>query len=206
MKSNFKRSYLNTEETNMYMLSKSFIQVINGERNMNNKTTNEIWVEWDKRGMITPEMKKNIKLVRTYLSKFCYEIEDNVDERELKRLNKKIENFDYRLVDDYTLKKIFKDIEDRSRYFVIDKEKLYPILAELMEVSCVSCKKDYKSCDLYNMFDDLLINKVNECSNCPYACDLSSLDEEDKKIVNELKAKMKAKNKVGKGIVSESDT
>lgn len=30
------------------MISKSFIQMINGERNLKNEITNEIWIEWKK--------------------------------------------------------------------------------------------------------------------------------------------------------------
>ena len=56
--------------------------------------------------MITPGMKKNLKLVRTYLKKFCYEIEENLDEVELKKLNKQLMKFDYKLIDDYTVKKL----------------------------------------------------------------------------------------------------
>lgn len=206
MESNLKRSYLNYEEKNFYMMAKSFIETINGQRNLNNKATEEVWVEWEKRGMITKDMKKNLKMVKTYLNKFCDELELNLDKKEQEKLSKQLDKFNYYIIDDFTLNKIFRNMKDREKYLVVDKNKVYPVLAELMEVRCVGCKDDYRKCDLYNMFDDLIIDRVNECSNCPYACDLSSLDEEDKKVVEELKAKMKSKNKVGKGIVSDSDT
>lgn len=206
MKSNLKRQYLNEKEKNFYMISKSFLQTINGERNIDNTTSNEVWVEWGKRGMITPSMQKNLKLVKAYLNKFCDEVEINLDEREQDKLKKQLDKFDFRLIDDYTLKKIFKDINDRARYITLEKSKILPIIEELSDIKCVGCKKDYKGCPIYDIFDDMLLERVEELPNCPYACDLSELTEIQKNNILKLREKMKSKNKVGKGIVSESDT
>lgn len=118
--SNFKRQYLNSEERNFYMISKSFIQMINGERNLNNKITNEIWIEWTRKGMITPLMQKNIKLVKSYLIKFCEELEENLDSVERDKLEKQLIKFDYRLIDDYTVQKLFRDLNNNYKYVVME--------------------------------------------------------------------------------------
>ena len=113
-----KRDYLSSEEKNFYMVAKAFVQYLEGERNLDNKRTEEVWEEWSKRGMATKEMSKNLKLVRTYLKKFCYEVEENLSDQELKKLNKQLMKFDYKLVDDYTLKKLMRDINDNLKYIV----------------------------------------------------------------------------------------
>lgn len=196
--SNFKRKYLNGEERNFYMISKSFIQMINGERNLNNKITNEIWIEWSRRGMLTPSMQKNIKLVRSYLNKFCDELEENLDEEERIKLEKQLIKFDYRLIDDYTIKKLFRDLEDRVQYVVMERKRFMPIVEELAEVKCVGCKEDYKECLLYKAFDDVDLLRVDEESNCPYAVDLSRCTEDKKKSIETLKKRLKENNQFRK--------
>lgn len=196
--SNFKRGYLNAEERNFYMISKSFIQMINGERNLNNKITNEIWIEWSRKEMITPAMQKNIKLVRSYLNKFCDELEENLDAAERKKLDKQLEKFDYRLIDDYTLKKLFRDLENRYQYVVMERERFMPIIEELVEIKCVGCADDYKECSLYKSFDDINIKRVDEESNCPYACDLSKCKPEELERIENIKKNLKAKNQFRK--------
>lgn len=152
---NLKREYLNAEEKNFYMISKAFIQTIDGQRNLNGRITEEIWSEWEKRGMITPNMKKNLKLVRTYLKKFCYEIEENLNEVELKKLNKQIMKFDYKLIDDYTVRKLMRDINDNMRYIVIERDKFLDVLEDVAAVRCVGCNDDYKTCSIYKALDDI---------------------------------------------------
>ncbi|OOM78011.1 hypothetical protein CLPUN_20640 [Clostridium puniceum] len=196
--SKFKRGYLNVEERNFYMIAKSFIQTINGERNLNNKITNEIWVEWSRRGMLTQLMQKSIKLVKTYLTKFCEEIEENIDEVESDKLKKQLLKFDYRLIDDYTVKKLYRDFKDRFKYVVMEREKFDPIIEELAEIKCVGCKCDYKTCSLYKAFDDISLIRVEEEANCPYAVDLSKCKAEEIKRIEKTKENLKSKNQFRK--------
>ena len=50
MASKFKRRYLNSEEKNMFMVSKAFIEMLDGERGFYGRRTEEVWIEWEKRG------------------------------------------------------------------------------------------------------------------------------------------------------------
>lgn len=194
-----KRTYLNAEEKNFYMISKAFIQTIDGQRNLNNRVTDEIWSEWDKRGMITPDMKKNLKLVRAYLKKFCYEIEENLDEVELRKLSKQLMKFDYKLVDDYTLKKLLRDINDNLKYVVVERDKFIDIMEDIAQVRCVGCTDDYKSCVIYKALDDMNTAYLGEQPNCPYAADLSECSEVQRLKITNLKENMKKKNKFYRG-------
>ena len=196
--SNFARGYLNAEEKNFYMVSKMFIQMINGEKNLSNKITNELWIEWKKRGMITPFMQKNIKLVKSYLIKFCDDIEENIDEAEKRRLEKQLSSFSFRLIDDYTVKKLVRDVEERYKYVIMEREKFTLIIEELAEIKCVGCKDDYRSCSLYKAFDDINLGRVEEETNCPYAVDLSKCKPKELKRIENIKKNLKVKNQFRK--------
>lgn len=199
MSSKFKREYLNAEEKNVYMISKAFIQMLNGERNLENRITNEIWIEWEKRGMTTPEMRKSIKMVKTYLKKFCYEIEDNLNETENKKLAKQLAKFDYKLIDDYTVKKLMRDINDNIKYVHIERDKFLDVLEDIAAVRCVGCKTDYRTCVIYKALDDIGTPYLGEEPNCPYAADLTLCNEKQREEVEELKKRMSSTNQLYKG-------
>lgn len=192
--SNFKREYLGSEEKNFYMVAKAFIQMINGERNLSGQITSDVWTEWERRGMMTPSMKKNIKLVKTYLSKFCYEIEENLNDHENEKLKKQLMKFDYKLLDDYTLKKVMRDMKDNLKYAVIERKKFEETLEVIVEVNCVGCTKDYKDCSIYKMLDDIMVPYCSEESNCPYAVNLSDLTKEEKDSIEKTKQFLNKKN------------
>lgn len=198
MSDKLKRGYLNVEEKNFYFIAKAFIQYIEGERNLENKRTNEIWVEWGKRGMITSDMSKNLKLTRTYLKKFCYELEEHLDENEKKRLAKQVMKFDYRLIDDYTLKKLFRDMEDRYKYVSIEREKFIDVIEDIAQVRCVGCIDDYKTCVIHKALEDINTPYLGEEPNCPYACNLE-LKPNDHERLEKLKIRLKTNNKFYKG-------
>ena len=181
------------------MISKAFIQTIEGQRNLDNKITSDIWVEWSKRGMITPGMQKNLKLVHTYLKKFCYELEENLNSHELSKLNKQLMKFEYKLLDDYTVKKLLRDVNDHIKYAVIEREKLEDVLVDIAEVRCVGCKCDYRECAIYKLLDDISTPYLGEEPNCPYAADLSEFTPEQKKKVEETKKRLHKKNRYYKG-------
>ncbi len=172
--------------------------MINGERNLDNKITNEIWVEWSRKGMLTASMQKNIKLVKSYLIKFCDELEENLDEVERSKLEKQLIKFDYRLIDDYTIKKIFRDLEATYKYVVMEREKFIPLIEELAEIKCVGCTNDYRGCPIYKAFDDINLGRVDEEANCPYATDLSKCKPEEVKRIENIKKELKSKNQFRK--------
>lgn len=176
------------------MISKAFVQTLDGQRNLSGKITKEIWVEWEKKGMLTPDMKKHLKLVRTYLKKFCYEIEENLSVNENKRLAKQLEKFDYKLIDDYTVQKLMRDINNQIKYAVIEREKLEDVLVDIAQVRCVGCTSDYKSCAIYKLLDDISTPYFGEQPNCPYAADLSECTPEQKKQIAEFKNMIRKKN------------
>lgn len=191
------RGYLNADERNVYMVAKSFIELLSGRKSFNGKleVKEEVWEQWLKRGMITSDMKTNLKKSRTYLRKFIIELEENLDEEQLKRLNKMFASFEYRLIDDYTVKKLMRDITDKQKYVSMKRELFQELVVEVSELRCVGCKKcDYDNCEIYHALDDVNMAFVSEEANCPYACDLNKMTDEEFKNVSELKNKLKNKN------------
>ncbi|MGN1358686.1 MAG: DUF5651 domain-containing protein [Bacilli bacterium] len=182
-----KRDYLTSEEKNFYMVTKAFIQMVQGERTFENHVTDDIWEEWKNRGMITSKMQRSLKTATTNLKNFCYELEDNLSETTLKTLQKQLEKFDYKIIDDFTLSKIFRDASDSMKYAVIEREKLEPILQDIAAVRCVGCTSCYEKCPLYHMLDDISTPFVGEESNCPYAVVLDKFTDDELNHIQKLK-------------------
>lgn len=193
--SSLKRGYLNREEENFLMVAKSFIQMINGTRSLENKITEPVWKEYEKRGMITPSMQKSIKMVNTYLNKFVDEMQINLDKKENSRIEKKLEKFDFKIIDDFSMKKLFRDIKDKNKYVTMNRDIFMDILVEVSGVECVGCKKDYKQCSLCTAFEDISIAHIGDMPSCPYAADLSSFTQEEKEKYDKLLERVRANNK-----------
>lgn len=185
-----KRRYLNATEKNFYLVAEAFIQMINGQRNFDNKVSDTVWEEWKKHGMITPSMQKDLKLTKTYLFKFCDELRSYLDKEQLYKLDKQLMNFDYRIVDDYSFQKLLRDINDHYQYVVMKRDAFVDILEDVAQVRCVNCQKDYKSCPLYKALDDIGTPYCGEEPNCPYAANLE-LSRRDRKDIKKIEEKVK---------------
>ena len=194
-----RRDYLTAEEKNFYMISKAFIQYCDGLRSLEpSNGCNKVWEDWKARGMLTGEMQGNLKRVYTYLRKFCYELEVNLSKKEQEILKKRIDKFDYKLIDDYTVKKLLRDVSNNMKYAVIERDKFEPIIQDIAAVRCVGCTCNYEKCPLFKMLDDINVPYVKEEPNCPYACNLSDYTEEELKDIEHLKDVIKARRNVSK--------
>ena len=194
-----RRDYLTAEEKNFYMISKAFLQYCDGIRSLEpSNGCNKIWEDWKARGMLTTEMQGNLKRVYTYLRKFCYELEVNLSKTEQEVLKKRIDKFDYKLIDDYTVKKLLRDVSNNMKYAVIERDKFEPILQDIAAVRCVGCKCNYEKCPLYKMLDDISVPHIKEEPNCPYACNLDEYTEEELKEINHLKDIVNGRHNVSK--------
>lgn len=192
-----KRDYLTAEEKNFYMISKAFLQYCDGLRSLEpSNGCNKVWEDWKARGMLTTEMQGNLKRVYTYLRKFCTELEINLSKTEQEILKKRVDKFDYKLIDDYTVKKLLRDVSNNMKYAVIERDKFEPILQDIAAVRCVGCKCNYEKCPLYKMLDDIMVPYVKEEPNCPYACNLDDYTEEELKEIQRLKDVINGKHNV----------
>lgn len=185
---NLKRDYLNVEEKNFYMVTKAYIQMIQGERMLDNKSIGvDVWDDWNNRGMITPSMQRSLKMAHTYLKKFIYELEENLSDTQNEKLQKGIRKFDYKIIDDYMLSKLTRNLEDHLNYAVFERDKLDPILQDVAAVRCVGCTCHYEKCPLFKALDDIETPYVGEEPNCPYAANLDTFSDDDLKNIQRMK-------------------
>ena len=71
-------------EKNQLMVLMSILQLMDGERNggIDGPKLSAMLEDWDKRGNMTKEEHKYLKLANTYLSKFCASVMDRLNPKE----------------------------------------------------------------------------------------------------------------------------
>jgi len=190
-----KRGYLKNDESNTIMNIFATMQTIQGIRTLVGRPPKRfIWEIWEERGMMTAEARRYLKTAYTYLCKFKAEMMTNLDDQTVSILKKKLEKFDYRLVDKYTMEKIHRDINNHLKYVVMERESFENIIQEVAQVNCVGCTKDYRGCPLAKVFDEVLAYGAEEQPNCPYACDLSKFTPKARENYENIKQRHREKN------------
>ena len=107
----------------------------------------------------------------TFIKKFLKETYNNLDQTTQKRLDKKTNTFNISYVDKYTAEKLERDINNKTKYAVIDRELFNDIIEDIADVRCVNCHKNYEECSLYKVLEDSL-TPAEGTGNCPYSCEL----------------------------------
>lgn len=166
------RDYLNSNEKNQFMVLQSIVQMMDGLRNsgVDGPKLSSILEEWKKRNNITKDEHKHLKTSDTYLRKFLASVYDRLNHKEQEAIKKKLVKFDFKLIDDYTLKQIDRDIKDKINNAVVPRQQFYDWSSEIMTVKCNGCTKDWSTCQLHEMFDNNLVPESGfDCKNCKYA-------------------------------------
>lgn len=166
------RDYLNQNEKNQFMVLLSILQLMEGKRNngVDGPRIGTILQEWSGRNMMTKEEHKNLKTSETYLRKFSDSVYHRLSKKEQDIIDKKINKFDFKLVDDYTLKQINRNIQDRFVNAAVPREQFYTWCSEIMTIKCNGCTKDGNTCELNAIFEDNFIPESGfNCENCKFA-------------------------------------
>jgi hypothetical protein len=166
------RDYLNASEKNQFMVLQSILQLMEGKRNegINGPKIGTMLEEWMKRDNMAKEEHRNLKTAETYLRKFLTTVYERQSPKQQNEIDKKIMKFDFKLVDDYTLKQVHRDIADRFVNAAVPRQQFNDWCSEIMNVKCNGCSKDWNTCDLYQVFDDNFIPESGfNCVNCKYA-------------------------------------
>jgi hypothetical protein len=169
------RDYLNSVEKNQFMVMNSVLQMVIGIRNMGSdgpklQTMRE---EWSKRENMTKEEHKNLKMAETYMSKFVMSVYNRLSPKEQEQIQKKLLKYDFKLVDDFTLKQVNRDIKDKMNHAVMPRQQFYDWTCEIMQVKCNGCTKDWNTCELHQVLDNNFIPESGfDCRNCKYAYQL----------------------------------
>jgi hypothetical protein len=166
------RDYLNSTEKNQFMVMNSILQMIVGIRNtgVNGPKLKTMREEWSKRDNMTKEEHKSLKMSETYLSKFIMSVYNRLSPKEQEQIQKKLLKYDFKLVDDFTLQKVNRDIKDKMNHAVMPRQQFYDWCVEIMNVKCNGCTKGWNTCDLHQVFENNFVPESGfNCSNCKYS-------------------------------------
>lgn len=166
------RDYLNATEKTQFFVILSILQVIEGIRNSgkDGPKITPMLEEWKRKNNITKEEHRSLKTAETHLKKFTESVFNRLSKKEQEVIKKKIANFDFRLIDDYTLKQIFRDINDRMQFAVMPRQQFYSWCEQIMKVNCENCTKDWNTCELHTIFEENFVPESGwDCENCKYA-------------------------------------
>lgn len=166
------RDYLNASEKNQFMVLQSILQLMEGKRNdgLNGPKIGTMLEEWSKRDNMTKEEHKSLKTAETYLRKFLLSVYGRLSQKEKSLIDKKITKFDFRLIDDFTLKQVNRDIADHFVNAAVPREQFYKWTEEVMCVKCNGCMKDGNTCELNQVFEDNFIPESGfNLTNCKFA-------------------------------------
>lgn len=163
------RKYLNAKEEGYFLMLAAALAYINGETEETDK--DNMIERYSKAGMLTSTSKKNLKTGITFIKKFLEETYNNLDHTTQKRLEKKTTTFNIVFTDKYTANKLNRELSNKMKYVVMERELFNEIIEDIATVKCVNCKNNYEECSLYKCLEDSLTPGLGE-NNCPYSCNL----------------------------------
>lgn len=156
-----KRGYLRKDEENLILIMLSVKALVEG-RVKGLKTDGPVWEKWKESGIITKEQIKNLKMANTYLSKFANDvIANNLDSKSKSKLLKKAASFEFRMVDDYTVKKLHQMVNARKE-MNLTMEEWYIMVDGTLFANCKGCKNDRNTCALRDFYEDKFVPPVIE--------------------------------------------
>ena len=156
------KDYFNAQEVNDFMTLK-FVGYMAGK----------VMKEWGDRGNLTKEETTQLKYVSTYAEKFFNSVGSRLDVKEKTKIAKRLSKFDFRIVDEYMMNKVDRDMTDKLQYAVMPREQFDTFCGEIMDVRCSGCDKPWQDCELHDVFENNLAPEPTgyEKVNCRFAYD-----------------------------------
>ena len=75
-----------------------------------------------------------------------------------------------KFINQYEYNKFQREINDKNKYAVLEREEFEEIIEDIAEVRCVNCTKEYCDCNIYPVLDYSLKLEGNGTEkNCKYA-------------------------------------
>lgn len=136
------RDYLNSVEFNDFMTIGALLDTLTKTRK-----------GWAERGQLTAEQHKSVKMAETYLKKFYESKLKDLNPKELLRIDKRLKQFDLKIVDKYTKDIIFGGYEDAYKIVNMEREMFFDWTCEIIDLHCKGCNKCWNECKLYDMLD-----------------------------------------------------
>jgi hypothetical protein len=166
------RDYLNSREKEQFMVLQSIAQMIDGLRNsgVDGPKINSMLEDWSKHNNMTKEEHKNLKTAETFLRKFLASVYERLGKKEQDLIKKRLLKFDFKLIDDFTVKQLNRDSKDKLNNAVLPRQQFYDFCVDIMEVKCNGCNKDWNTCDLHQVFEHNFVPESGfNCGNCKFA-------------------------------------
>ncbi len=166
------KDYLNKTETSQFMVLNSVLQWVLGIKNtgVDGPKLKPMREEWMKRGNLTKDEHRWLKLTETYMEKAVMSIYNRQALKQQEQINKKLFKYDFQLVDDYTFQKMSRDAQDKIQNAVVPRQQFYDWCEKIMSIECNGCEKDWNTCNLHQVFDSNLVPESDfDCKNCKYA-------------------------------------
>lgn len=163
---------MNATEKTQFMVLQSIVQMMDGLRNsgVDGPKISSMLEDWKTRGNLTKDEHRSLKTSETYLRKFLSSVYERLSKKDQEIIKKKIVNFDFLLIDDYTLKQIKRDTNDRMVNAVLPRQQFYDWCEKIMKVECNGCTKNRNECELYTVFEENFVPESGfNCENCKFA-------------------------------------
>lgn len=177
------KKYLNSKEMNdllfIYHLAAINQEVIN---------------EWITRGNMTSDEAKWIRTAITYNKKALTSILSRLEAKESAKFMKrtiKAKNEAVRIIDKWMHDRVFGTFETEFEIVKIERPEFEKLCMACIQAHCEDCNENYANCDIYDIFDDNLMNRAEIKHNCPYSY-------HSEKTIAEIKARKAAKEEAKK--------
>lgn len=108
--------------------------------------------EWMKRDNLTKEEHKALKTAQTYLAKFYEQLMRRLDIKEVKKMMKRTSDFELKIIDKFTLKRMQGTWQEDMKIAHVDREEFEDWCDQIMQIHCKGCKKHFGQCNLHDVF------------------------------------------------------
>ena len=184
------KKYLNSSEMNDLLFIFHMIE-----------TNTSIVNDWIKRGNMTSNEAKWIRTAITYNIKAMRSILDRLDPKEKSKFAKrtvKAQNEAIRIIDKWMYDRVFGTFETEFEVVKIERPEFEKLGMACIQAHCEDCNEHFSKCDIYDIFDNNMMNRAEIKNNCPYAFHSEKKLEELKALKAELEEKRKNGKKISK--------
>lgn len=151
------RNYLNTDEGLQYITIGYIRDVID-----------QVLKTW--KSNVTKEERTHLKYVETYAKKWFFSIKSRLDEKQLKKLERWVDEYELTLADREKQKKIEVAADEKLKNVTMPRESFENWCSEIMNIKCKNCTKEWVDCDLHDLFlNNAVPESTHDLKNCRYA-------------------------------------
>lgn len=151
------KKYMNAQEVNDFLIM-----------SMAGESAKDILDGWGDN--MSKEERKALKTAYTWFKKFQTSVIQRMDKPTQDKLLKRSSKFQIKILDEYSTQQIMGTFENALKIIHMTRDQLDDLAEQSIEFNCRGCKKDYKSCQLHDVFyDNFILESSHGLENCRYA-------------------------------------